>query len=223
MTRILLVDDDVNVRDALGTALEVAGHDVIVARDGMDALRLLPDVRPHAIVSDVTMPSMNGVEMVRRIRTMPRFAQIPIVLMSALVNVPSIAVSAMLRKPVTPSELLPLLDELTADACASDTMAWETAAVSANEGARRQPVDVPLTIAREEADTRATRELLRHIYRGMQLLEAQEERLHRLHSLSVNSEVAEQLCDCLRVSVATLIRLEHMSSGNAAAVFRGKP
>lgn len=112
MSRILLVDDDAKVRDALSAVLDGAGYDVTVAQDGRKALCVAPEIGPRVIITDVMMPSMDGPEMVRRIRTMPEFEWVPVIMMSALVTVPAVPVAAMLRKPFAPAELLRLLEEL---------------------------------------------------------------------------------------------------------------
>ncbi|MEX3962299.1 response regulator [Paraburkholderia sp. EG286B] len=88
MTRVLLVDDDTSKRDALGAVLDVAGYEIVAARNGRDALGILPGARPRGIVSDVTMPFIDGVEMVRRIRAIPEFEQMPVIPMSAHATVP---------------------------------------------------------------------------------------------------------------------------------------
>jgi CheY-like chemotaxis protein len=111
MCRVLLVDDDANIRDALGVVLQDAGHVVTLARDGPEALRLAVTSDPQVIVCDVMMPGMDGPEVACRIRAMPAFADVPFVLMSA-VPVPAVPVKAMLRKPFAPSILLRLIDEL---------------------------------------------------------------------------------------------------------------
>lgn len=113
MSRVLLVDDDANVRDALCAVLDGAGHVVTVAHDAMEAVRLAPVTHPEVIVSDVMMPTMDGPDMVRTIRSMPAFQRPPVILMSALVTTPSVPVAAMLLKPFPPAKLLEVLDSLS--------------------------------------------------------------------------------------------------------------
>jgi two-component system, OmpR family, response regulator MprA len=66
--RILIVDDEPSVRSALETALELDGYDVEVAADGRDALDTLVEFQPDAIVLDVMMPRVDGLEVCRRLR-----------------------------------------------------------------------------------------------------------------------------------------------------------
>ena len=66
--RVLVVDDEPDVRDAVETALELEGHRVTVAVDGLDALKRLGHGGFEAIVLDVLMPNLDGFEVCRRLR-----------------------------------------------------------------------------------------------------------------------------------------------------------
>ena len=66
--RVLVVDDDPDVRDAVETALELEGHSVTTATDGLAALKRLGQVEFDAVVLDVLMPNMDGFEVCRRLR-----------------------------------------------------------------------------------------------------------------------------------------------------------
>jgi two-component system response regulator MprA len=66
--RILVVDDEPSVRDALDRALRLDGYKVRLARDGRQALDLLADEPPDAVVLDVLMPAPDGLEVTRRLR-----------------------------------------------------------------------------------------------------------------------------------------------------------
>jgi two-component system response regulator MprA len=66
--RILVVDDEPPVREALGRALRLEGYEVDLAGDGAEALDRVVSVRPDAIVLDVLMPKLGGLETARRLR-----------------------------------------------------------------------------------------------------------------------------------------------------------
>jgi two-component system, OmpR family, response regulator MprA len=66
--RILVVDDDTGVRQAVGRALAFEGYDVVQAGDGAEALRLVAAERPDAVVLDVVMPQVGGLEVCRELR-----------------------------------------------------------------------------------------------------------------------------------------------------------
>src|SRR5258708_21109156 len=66
--RVLVVDDDPDVRDAVETALELDGHTVMTAVDGLAALKRLGQADFDAVVLDVLMPNLDGFEVCRRLR-----------------------------------------------------------------------------------------------------------------------------------------------------------
>jgi two-component system, OmpR family, response regulator MprA len=66
--RLLVVDDDASVRDALALVLGVDGFDVTTAGDGREAIRSLSGRKPDAVILDVLMPGIDGLEVCRRMR-----------------------------------------------------------------------------------------------------------------------------------------------------------
>lgn len=80
MTRVLLVDDEENLRHALGYALRQEGYDVITAEDGRRALAQFRAARPDVVILDVMLPGIDGLEVCRRIR---RESDVPILLLTA--------------------------------------------------------------------------------------------------------------------------------------------
>src|SRR4051794_37841954 len=66
--RILVVDDEPSVRDALERVLRLDGFDVAVAEDGMQAVREMAETSTDAVVLDVLMPRLDGLEVSRRLR-----------------------------------------------------------------------------------------------------------------------------------------------------------
>ncbi|ALL71787.1 Two component transcriptional regulator, winged helix family (plasmid) [Paraburkholderia caribensis MBA4] len=179
MSRVLLVEDDANLRDALTAVLGSAGHDVTAARDGEEGVRLAPVANPEVIVSDVMMPVMEGPDMVRTIWTMPGFQRLPAILMSALVTEPPVPVAAMLHKPFDPVQLLDILDGLA-------------------DSARTTAVPVSSVAARCHG----------HILRGAELVQAQEMRVRRLRELGIHTDSSEELLDRMKQSVAALKQFE---------------
>ena len=84
-TRILLAEDDDDLRELLTLRMEGAGHTVISARDGVEALALLDAAEPPApriIFTDWTMPRMDGLELARQIRA-DQGSRVPIILFTA--------------------------------------------------------------------------------------------------------------------------------------------
>ena len=82
MARILIVDDEPDIRAVLAGFLELEGHEVVEASSGVEAVQCLDDVDPALIISDVMMPEMNGFELLDRLQ--PRIAdRIPFVIVSS--------------------------------------------------------------------------------------------------------------------------------------------
>jgi signal transduction histidine kinase len=84
MSIVLIVDDDPTAREALVATLEGEGYDLQLAKDGIQALRMLQQLQPDLILLDVMMPAMDGFEVCRRIRATPSHAEVPIILLTAL-------------------------------------------------------------------------------------------------------------------------------------------
>jgi pilus assembly protein CpaE len=82
--KILIVDDEPQVRKLLETFLDRSGFVVRVANDGLEALTLLREEIPDLVITDVTMPNLNGLELTHRLRASHRTSRIPILMLSAL-------------------------------------------------------------------------------------------------------------------------------------------
>lgn len=78
--RVLVVDDDPDIRRILELLLNHAGFAVVEADDGVEALERSLETHPDAVVADVQMPNMDGIELVRRLRQAPEMEQVPILL-----------------------------------------------------------------------------------------------------------------------------------------------
>ncbi len=83
MATILVVDDRPVNREFFATLLGYKGHRVLEAGDGAEALELVRADRPHLVISDILMPTMDGYEFVRRLRAEPDTADIPVVFSTA--------------------------------------------------------------------------------------------------------------------------------------------
>ena len=80
--RILVAEDDPVTARFVGSLLAEHGFDVLVADDGDHALELAADAAPDLIVSDLVMPYRDGYEVLRALRSDPRFRAIPVVILS---------------------------------------------------------------------------------------------------------------------------------------------
>jgi chemosensory pili system protein ChpA (sensor histidine kinase/response regulator) len=80
---ILVVDDSVTVRKVTGRVLEREGFNVVTAKDGVDAMRVLQDVPPDLMLLDIEMPRMDGFEVARQVRSSVRLKALPIVMITS--------------------------------------------------------------------------------------------------------------------------------------------
>ena len=78
--RVLIVDDEQPIRDALGRKLKREGYEVVVASSGLDGLRAFHDERPDLVILDIVMPEMDGLTVCRRIREV---SETPVLMLSA--------------------------------------------------------------------------------------------------------------------------------------------
>ena len=84
MAIVLVVDDEPDIRNLVRHLLSVAGHEVRLASDGAEALVSVGKERPDVMLLDVSMPVMDGFEVLERLRANPETAEIPVVLVTTL-------------------------------------------------------------------------------------------------------------------------------------------
>src|SRR5262245_8492685 len=115
--RVLVVDDVPDVRDSLRMVLSLWGHAVATAADGPSALHAAASQRPHAIVLDLGLPRMGGLEVARRLRAMPETANALIVALTGNARegreeeARQAGCDRFLLKPVDPKELCEVFRE----------------------------------------------------------------------------------------------------------------
>src|SRR5690349_18380960 len=83
MTKILVVDDEDILRNEIAEWLTFEGYDVFSAKDGVRALEIVSHDPPDLIISDITMPHLDGYGVLLELRANPRTAHIPFILVSA--------------------------------------------------------------------------------------------------------------------------------------------
>jgi CheY-like chemotaxis protein len=111
VSRVLVVDDEPDQRFLLRRVLQRAGHEVSEATDGAAALRAVQESPPDLVVTDVMMPVMDGVELIRCLRGDPATAHIPILAASGDTHLAG-AADAVLPKPYEWHRLLTLVEGL---------------------------------------------------------------------------------------------------------------
>ena len=110
--KILVVDDDPVLQGSIAGYLEFAGYTVVVADDGREGLAVISDERPDLVITDVEMPRLNGIEMIRLVRQFSSaLSRVPIIVLTgSFSEFGAEAISAgadrALAKPVDPKNLL---------------------------------------------------------------------------------------------------------------------
>jgi len=83
MAKILIAEDERDIRDLIAFTLRFAGYEVFVATNGEEAVELAPQVNPDLVLMDVRMPRMTGYEACRAMKARPDLRDIPVVFLSA--------------------------------------------------------------------------------------------------------------------------------------------
>ena len=115
---ILIVDDSDSLREVVGIALKNAGYEVIEGADGQEGLNQLDGKKIHLIISDVNMPNMNGIEMVKKIKDMAAYKFTPIIMLTTESGENlkdegrSAGVKAWMVKPFKPEQMLDAVSKL---------------------------------------------------------------------------------------------------------------
>jgi CheY-like chemotaxis protein len=106
MAAVLVVDDEMDIREAVAEVLAAEGYEVYAAGDGAEALRKARSVHPSLVLLDLMMPGMNGWEFRAAQANDPELRQIPVVVLSALGRVSGLDAEGFIQKPFDLDELL---------------------------------------------------------------------------------------------------------------------
>jgi CheY-like chemotaxis protein len=142
MGTVLLVEDHPDVRDMMSLALQFAGHHVITAANGQDALELVRHQRPCVILLDLMMPVMDGWQFCAALEQDRSLREVPLIVISALPDVANrIPAAAHLAKPVDIDGMLALVDEYCRAAAFAERGSSEESLTSSESSTtdRRRP------------------------------------------------------------------------------------
>jgi DNA-binding response OmpR family regulator len=120
MAKIVVADDDVDVRMLVALKLRHSGYDVVDVGDGAAAVEACRNERPDLVVLDLMMPVMSGLEACRAIKAEPGLADVPVVLLTARAQNTdvdaglSVGADAYVTKPFSPKELAARVESLLA-------------------------------------------------------------------------------------------------------------
>jgi chemosensory pili system protein ChpA (sensor histidine kinase/response regulator) len=116
----MVVDDSLTVRKITGRLLAREGYQVLLAKDGVEALEQLLDIVPDVMLVDIEMPRMDGFDLTRNVRADARLKTIPIIMITSRTADKhrnyafEIGVNQYLGKPYQEDELLGLIGEFVA-------------------------------------------------------------------------------------------------------------
>ena len=118
MATILTVDDSPSIRQAIRIVLEGAGYKVIEAADGREALGKAAAQPVDLVITDLNMPVMNGLDMIRQLRKMPAVVGVPIVFLTTesadglKAEAKAAGATGWITKPFRPEQLLTVATKL---------------------------------------------------------------------------------------------------------------
>jgi chemosensory pili system protein ChpA (sensor histidine kinase/response regulator) len=117
---VMVVDDSVTVRKVTSRLLERHGYEVVLAKDGLDAITKLEEIRPDIMLLDIEMPRMDGFEVASLVRHNPHLIGLPIIMITSRTGEKhrerafQIGVNAYMGKPFQEQQLLETIAELLA-------------------------------------------------------------------------------------------------------------
>jgi len=122
---ILIVDDDPDILEGILTILETQSYRLATARDGKKCMELLQEELPDVLILDLLMPRMDGWGVIREMRNNPRFAKVPIMILTTVIEDASrrryeletgmtMDVQDYIQKPARPADLIQRVARLIA-------------------------------------------------------------------------------------------------------------
>jgi CheY-like chemotaxis protein len=109
---VLVVEDDEDIRDAIGDILQEQGYDVALAENGEHALQVLGELaRPCLLLVDLVMPKMDGWALMKALSKNDRLATIPVVVMSAMPKAQKLDGQRVVKKPIDLDMMLEIVRE----------------------------------------------------------------------------------------------------------------
>ena len=116
MVRVLFVDDDPLTLETLTRAVEILGHQALVAHSGAEGIALAAQELPDLVISDLRLADMDGLQLVRQVKGSPASGHIPVLILSASPEADALSLAmqagaeAYLDKPVHLQELLQVIE-----------------------------------------------------------------------------------------------------------------
>jgi two-component system, chemotaxis family, chemotaxis protein CheY len=121
MARILIVDDVTPIREIVTSMLQKRGHRVFACKSAEEALALALDKRVHMVLTDVNMPGIDGITMIKKMRTLPLYEAVPFVVLAKGAKDESIELARVngavdwIAKPFTEEALVNKVNQILVD------------------------------------------------------------------------------------------------------------
>ncbi|MCW8878103.1 MAG: response regulator [Kangiellaceae bacterium] len=118
MPKILIADDSTSMRQMVNFTLKTAGHEVVEAKDGEEALDIASNNQFDLIISDINMPRMNGIELTSKLRTSSNYRFTPILLLTTESSTDkkgegkAAGATGWIVKPFKPDALIQTIDKV---------------------------------------------------------------------------------------------------------------
>ncbi|MCK4920665.1 MAG: response regulator [Bacteroidales bacterium] len=118
--KILIVDDSDSIREVVNFTLENEGFDVLVGVDGQDALKFLNGDKIDLLITDLHMPNMNGIELIKEVRKMDVYKMIPILFLTTesqtekKMEAKNAGATGWIIKPFVPAKLIGAINKVLA-------------------------------------------------------------------------------------------------------------
>lgn len=116
--KILVVDDSVSIREVITFTLENAGYTVFSAEDAKHALKQLENTTVDLIITDLYMPEMNGIELIKKVKEKPEFITTPVLFLSTesqmnkKMEAKEAGATGWIIKPFVPAKLLAAINKV---------------------------------------------------------------------------------------------------------------
>lgn len=122
MPRIMIVDDVTSIRQIVSKVFQDVGYQVTEAAAGEEALDLAKIKRVHLVITDVEMPGMNGLALIKALRELKTYRTTPILILARdasdenIKKAETLGASGFIEKPFTPERLLSVVNQVLVDA-----------------------------------------------------------------------------------------------------------
>ncbi len=112
MAKVLVIEDDAHIWKVIEYKLKKEKHDLIWANDGLKALEILEEIKPDLIISDIMIPYIDGLQILKKIKTIDKLKDIPVIMLTSkaqeddIIKGLELGAQDYITKPFSPAELI---------------------------------------------------------------------------------------------------------------------